>query len=154
MNIKNISKKSNIFTLILSLLFGLTMIKCISNDKIQQQPCKIAKVKGLAGDIMGDWKLVKRDRLFISPGEIDYSCDDIMFSFKTDSSYTISSNIPAFLESGEADIEYQLQSIDQSKTIFKLTTRSIEWRCTISEYDMIWENTILDGGRRIFIRVK
>ncbi len=154
MNTKKIFKKINSFFIKLLLLVGLTMIRCISNDEIQQQSCKTTKEKGTVGNIIGNWKLVKQDRLFISPGKIDHSCDDIIFSFKKDSTYTISSNNPTFLESSEGSIEYQLQAIDLSKNAFKFTARGIDWHCTISEYDMIWDNTILDGGRRIFIRIK
>ena len=153
MNTKEISKKT-VFFIKLLILAGLTMIRCVSNDEIQQQSCKTTKEKGTAGNIIGNWKLVEQDRLFISPGKIDHSCDDIIFSFKKGSIYTISSNNTTFLESSEGSIEYQLQAIDLSKNIFKLTTLGIGWHCTISEYDMIWDNTILDGGRRIFIRIK
>ncbi len=154
MNTKKISEKINSFFIKLLLLVGLTMTRCISNNEIQQQSCKTEKEKGLVGNIIGNWKLVKQDRLFISTGEIDYSCDHIIFSFKTDNTYTISSNSTTFLDSSEDSIEYQLQPINPSKKNFKFTARGIDWQCTISEYDMTWDNTILDGGRRIFIRIK
>jgi len=153
MDISKILKKQMLFYIKL-LLAGLIMIRCISNNEIQRQSCKTEKEKGVPGNIIGNWKLVKQDRLFTSPGEIDHSCNDIIFSFKTDSTYTVSSNTPTFLGSSEAGIEYQLKSIDLSRIIFKLTTRNTNWQCTISEYDMIWDNTILDSGRMIFIRVK
>ncbi len=140
--------------IVLSLIIVLTMTGCSSNEEIQLQSCSVEKAKGAAGDIIGSWKLVKQDRLFVSPVEIDHSCNDITFSFKMDSTYAVSSDIPAFSSSYNSNMEYQLQSIDQSKTIFVLTTRSAEWRCTVSEYEMIWDNTLLDAGRMLFVRIK
>lgn len=138
----------------LSLLIGLTITGCTSDDEALQRVCKTDKVKGASGDIVGDWKLVKRDRLFGPSVEIDHSCDNIVLSFKKDSTYTVSSNIPSFLGSGEDTLEYRLESIDQSQTIFKITADKAEWQCTISEYEMIWDNTMLDSGRMIFNRIK
>ncbi len=138
----------------LSILIGLTVTGCTSGDETLQKVCKTDKVKGATGDIIGDWKLVKRDRLFGPSTEIDHSCDDILLSFKRDSTYTVASSIPSFFGSNEDNLKYHLEPLDQPQTIFKITANNAEWKCTISEYEMIWDNTILDSGRMIFFRIK
>lgn len=55
--------------------------------------CSVVARKGLNTEITGKWKLLKVSTVFYNPQTIDYSCDDVVYHFRSNETLTISSDI-------------------------------------------------------------
>lgn len=69
--------------------------------------CKVTPVCGKANDIIGKWKLVKTKEAYsLKNGFNDYSCDEVIYEFRTDNKLVVTSNIEEQLN-GEYKFNYK-----------------------------------------------
>lgn len=96
--------------LLLSLLFGISCSdndsECMVKNEIADLKCPVSPICGKKDDIVGKWKLVKaQSKRPIEPSKIDYSCEEIIYEFRTDKILVISSNIDRHFD-GEHEYWY------------------------------------------------
>lgn len=92
------------------LLFGFSCndndSECTVNEEIANLNCPVSPVCGKKDDIVGKWKLVKaQSKRSVEPAKIDYSCEEIIYEFRTDKKLVISSNVDGQFE-GEHEYWY------------------------------------------------
>lgn len=121
--------------------------------------CPVTIQEGSDDDVMGKWKLVKTDitRLAEEIRTEDYSCDDIIYHFREDSSLLISGvedGIPV-RQNGEYPFElidsvlYEHMNYDHT---LKIGSQKIA--CGIEDNAMILDASPLDGDTLYFVRVE
>jgi len=122
-----------------------------------EQKCTTIAVEGPENNVIGKWKQVKGKTVFDKPQIVDYSCNNIIYNFKSDGSLSIYSDIdnPIGYNSGEYIYEFSLYSlyenIDENYT---LKIENSSWACGISGSNMVLNNTPLDGPILYFVRIQ
>lgn len=142
------SKLSIFFLLLLFVGAG-----CKEND----DKCNTVAVKGAEDSVIGKWKQVKGESVFRNPLIVDYSCNEIIYHFKSDGTLTITSDIdnPIGYNSGNYTYVFSLNSMyENMEENHTLKIGDSSWGCSISESSMILNDAPLDGPILNFIRIE
>jgi hypothetical protein len=125
--------------------------------KEDEQKCNTNAVTGSQDDIVGEWKQVKGKTVFSNPQIIEYTCNNIIYKFKSDGSLNILSDVenPIGYNSGDHIYEFSQNNLygipDEN---FTLKIDNTNWACSISGSNMVLDDSPLDGPILYFIRIK
>lgn len=150
-------------TIILSLIIMLSFFSCKKDElDINDLQCPVTAIQGEKNDIIGKWKLVKQKNAWGLP-TIDYSCQNIIYEFKSDGNLLVTSG------DGKNDLsiplgshEFELISTplpnDPLKEVQSLSiigdSMSSSWPCEISANEMTLSQAWLDGPNLTFYRIQ
>ena len=146
--------KNTLSKTIIAVLFLSMLMSCHKNN---ENNCLPVIVNGSQTDIRGDWKQVKGQTVFYNPKTIDYSCNNIVYHFKTNDSLIIDSDVtsPIGYESGIYNYQFTLESLyNDPKEKFTLKIGNINWSCGISGSDLIINSAPVDGPILYLVRIK
>lgn len=158
MNIFHNPKMNIMRTQFLRLVMSILLLLFVGTGcKENEQKCTTVAVEGPEDDVVGKWKQVKGKTVFDKSQIVDYSCNNIIYNFKSDGSLSINSDIdnPIGYNSGEYIYEFSQHSlyenIDENYT---LKIDNSNWACSISGSNMVLNNAPLDGPILYFVRIK
>lgn len=129
------------------LLLSLIFFSCQKEEIIgeNQLTCPVKAVSGSQNKITGSWQLVRIK--FPMTGEInDISCNNVIFHFKKNNSLDIENDTLGY---SSITNNYDF---NKNKKIIKLG--NVEYRCTITKFEMILDSSPLDGEIMYFARIK
>lgn len=147
-------------TLILCLLIGgLFNFSCEKNGLNEYGlKCDIEPINGSDKDIIGKWRKVKSEYTFTptKTDPIDYSCDNIIYHFKSDSEVEITSDIST---EGRVPGSYSYRIITEPPWVWMTEHRTLKigdssWAYSIKDNWMILSQAPVDGMIDHFIRVE
>lgn len=139
----------------------LKEVNDIEEEKvIHTYSCPVVGVTGPNDNLMGQWKLVKSEYIFMANSPIisDYSCHQITYQFQADGVLIISSN-HADVQSTETTYELgePFEHSDPNYKFYMAKAHYLShWSCAISLHgrEMILDGRAVDGPTLHFIRVK
>lgn len=137
----------------ISLIFLIVLFSsCEENANGQEYECPIKSVDGSVESILGKWKLAKTQIPFVSTEINDYSCNNIVYSFKSINVLTIDSDLENYI-GGESSGEYTYEfSINNQIPVLKVN--NVNHRCAITKNSMVWNDSYLDGPVLEFVRIE
>ncbi len=138
------------------LLFSLIFIG-FTGCKDDEQKCNTNAVTGSQDDIVGEWKQVKGKTVFYNPRIIEYTCNNIIYKFKSDGSLNILSDVenPIGYNSGDHLYEFSQNNLyGNPDENFTLKIDNTNWACSISGSNMVLDDSPVDGPILYFIRIK
>ncbi|MBB5287375.1 hypothetical protein HNQ92_005538 [Rhabdobacter roseus] len=118
--------------------------------------CQVPSVEGQKNNVIGKWKLMTMDRLMgrDGPVTIDLSCDNVIFHFMNDGTVTIHSDTEKYSDYGDEKLPYEWENPTLPATYGQLTINQLTWPAGVEEREMILDNSPLDWGRRILVRIE
>lgn len=142
-----------IFNLLSFVLILLIVTGCKEDEQKSTTDAEIDS----QNDIVGEWKQVKGKTVFYNPQIIDYTCNNIIYKFKSDGSLNIFSDVdnPIGYNSGDHLYEFSqnnLYGIPDENFTLKIDNRY--WACSISGSNMVLDDSPVDGPILYFIRIK
>lgn len=140
-------------------LVGFFSFSCERNDLNKYGlKCDVKPVNGSNEDITGKWRKIKSEYTFTPTkmDPIDYSCDNVIYHFKSDGVVEITSDI--FIEGpdpGSYAYEITTESPWEGMTEYgSLKIRGSSWACSIKDNWMKLSQAPTDGMIDHFIRVE
>lgn len=120
--------------------------------------CDVKPVNGSDEDITGKWRKVKSEYTFTPTkmDPIDYSCDNIIYHFKSNGEVEITSDISI---EGRDPGSYSYRIITEPPWVWMTEHRTLKigdssWACNIKDNWMILSQAPVDGMIDHFIRVE
>lgn len=100
-----------------------------------EKDCKTIPVNGSTDNVTGKWKQIKAERIYSEkpPSVIDYSCDNIIYSFKGEANLAIESNRIDYLGHKEGQHDYEFHKSPYGQIYHILIIDGIQYSCTITE---------------------
>jgi|GEM_PF-1369252 len=141
------------------LLFVLIFIflSCKKTEIVKMDlKCPVVAVKGSDTNVIGKWKLVKGVTVFADRRTEDYSCNEVIYTFKTNETLTISSDTKDLisLSPGEYSYNFPLSPFyEDVKESYTMQINQSELACTISNGVMVLDGSSLDGPIQYFVRI-
>jgi hypothetical protein len=147
--------RKGIFALLsLSLiLFGACQEDALPQSELN---CHVEAVEGSEGDVVGKWKMVKRETIRLVSGEIevrDYSCDNIIYYFRADGVLEINNNVGGWrYETGI--YSYELIPSAENEDQINLHIGDFKWPFKIGKSEMTLNMSHVDGPIFLFLRIE
>lgn len=141
-------KLLGISLLILPLCTVLLGAGCQKKD----EKCTINAINGPEDNIIGKWKLVKGEEVFYNPRTVDYSCNNVIYQFKTDGVLIITSDIVDIIGFGTGKYSYEFILTDKGSHTLKVDNS--QGGCSILGSDLTINYAYLDGPILYLIRVQ
>jgi|SRR5690606_13581353 len=119
--------------------------------------CTVTGVKGNDRQIKGKWKLVKGSTVFYNPRTVDYSCDEVIYNFKSNGTLVITSDTEDLISLPSGEYPYILTRSPIYEGIGKPYTvkiNSLDIACSISNGIMILDNSRVDAPILEFVRIE
>lgn len=139
-----------LFALILSFFSSCKKTEPVDMDLA----CPVAAGKGLDSDITGKWKLLKVSTVYSNLRTVDYSCDDVVYHFRSDGTLTISSDIHKNMITKEpVKYTFSLSPLYANMKGFTLKRNGSSVPCKISAGIMILDSSPVDGPIEYFARM-
>jgi hypothetical protein len=118
--------------------------------------CPISVNKGDDRSVIGSWKLVKSETVFMSKTNEDYSCNDIIYNFKSNGTLNITSDINNYIGDKQGSYKYsfstsQLYNGGNQPYTLKINQRAVA--CSISQGVMTLDDSPLDGPIIYLVRL-
>ena len=141
----------------LLIIFLLIFVGCKKTEVIDiDLKCSVVARKGNDNQIIGKWKLVKAQTVFLDPRTVDYSCNQIIYAFDLNGNLTITADTADIIgqNSGSYDYTFSKSSFfegQNEKYTIKIKQRSIT--CGISNGVMILDDSPLDGPILYLVRI-
>jgi hypothetical protein len=137
--------------------FSIIILGCKKTDFVKLDlTCPITARKGDDSEVIGKWKLVKGETVFMSKSTEDYSCNEIIYHFRSDGSLIITANIDKFIGNTSGTYQYKFtdsqlyEGMSQTKTL-QINLRSLA--CGISGGIMKLDDSPLDGPILYLVRL-
>lgn len=127
-----------------------------SNEFDDGLKCQVDAKNGQDDDIIGEWKLVKGRVVFRDPKTIDFSCDDVVYTFQEDGTVEISGSAETVIGLGAGRYSFQLhrEPLESSNEEFTLQIDGLNMGSEISADAMVLNNSYLDGPILHFVRIR
>lgn len=126
-----------------------------SEDPYGELRCQVVAVDGLEDDVVGKWKMVRRETVFFNPETTDHSCDNVIYHFRKDGILEVSSNIGGVEHtSGNGEYAFELIPSNQHENKFVLKIGHLNWSCDIEGNKMVLSRVSTDGPILNFLRIE
>lgn len=104
-------------------------------------------------NVVGKWKLEKAETVFYNPQLYNYSQNNIIYEFKSNGILIISSDIDDYIGDMPGEYTYDSVSAKNENEPNTLIFNDSSWWYSISEKEMILDNSPLDGPILYFVRI-
>lgn len=142
--------------ILISMSLFLLSVSCKEESEQMsiKQKCSVQTIEGENNNVIGEWRLIREDLIFnpAGPTEIDFSCDDVVYTFSEDGIVSISSDIDTHKAYTNGKYLYEFKNT--STPVSTLIINGITWPCQVIASKMILDNSPTDGGRLTFYRTK
>jgi len=129
-----------------------------SEEAVTAYRCSVNSVAGHQNDVLGKWKLLSYRTVFYNPDTTDYSCDDIIYEFKSDGRLTVTSTVDEPHGYAAGDYAFELKAnVAPEDGIWYYTLQIGEhsaWPAMIEPREMILSQAYLDGPVLHFARIE
>ncbi len=143
-------KLLSIFLFMLPFCVVLFVVGCEEDD---DEKCSTIAINGPEDDITGKWKLINGEEIFFNPRTVDYSCNNVVYHFQTDSILTITSDIVDIIGFAPGQYSYEF-GLGEDKEHYRLKIDHSQGGCNISGSDLDINYAYLDGPILHFIRIQ
>lgn len=118
--------------------------------------CPISARKGYDAKLVGKWKLVKSESVFMNRNAEDYSCNKIIYDFRSDGTLVITSDIDKYIGSKPGTYQYKFTKTSlyeggSQSYMLQVNQRSVA--CGISEGVMNLDDSPVDGPILYLVRL-
>ncbi len=136
---------------------SLILAGCGEDNNPENLRCRVRAVAGPEDDVVGKWKLVRvRQAYFTREPEVtDYSCDDIVYHFRSDGSLVVNNSVTeAAHHAGDYNYEFIWDPFDSGASSFRgLKIAHNRWGCSVETTMMTLDASPTDGPKMEFIRI-
>lgn len=135
----------------LPLVFILVIsLSCKKNEVVDinmDLRCPTVARVGSNTQVVGKWKLLKGSTVFYDTKTVDYSCNEVIYDFRSNGIVIITSDIQELIGSnpGEHSYEFTPKPLFEGGNNFTIKINSNAVSCRISEGLMTLDNSALDG---------
>jgi len=138
-------------------VFLICASACSKNNELEDGlKCQVEAKNGQDDDIIGEWKLVKGQTVFHDPRTIDFSCDNVTYTFQEDGTLEVSGSAETVIGLGAGKYSFQLhrEPLESSDEEFTLQIDELVMGSEISADAMIINHSYLDGPILYFVRIR